>query len=102
MAKAIEIISGYVVSIKYARNWPLEHLFENARSHPKENSLEGQSIESGFVLIGYPSVIRLLDPHATPLILDILLSTKSKIGIQIRVEREFVDNFMKSILITEI
>lgn len=102
MTKVTEILSGYVVSYRYARNWPLEHLFENARSHCKENSLEGQSIESGFVLIGYPSVIRLLDPHATPLILDILLSTESKIGIQIRVERELVDNAMKSILVTEI
>lgn len=102
MVKVTEIVSGYIVSYNYARIWPLEHLFEYARSHPKENSLEGQSIESGFVLIGYPSIIRLLDSHATPLILDILLSTESNIGIQIRVEREFVDNIMKSILVTEI
>jgi hypothetical protein len=102
MIKKTEILSGYVVDCYSLRSWPIENLFERARSHSKEFSLRGHAIESGFALISFPSVIHLTDPHATPLILDILFSTESETGIQLRVERELQNDEMKSVLVTEI
>lgn len=102
MTKKTEILSGYVVDCHSLRGWPVESLFEKARSHSKESSLLGRAIESGFALISFPSVVHLTDPNATPLILDILFSTESEIGIQLRVERELLNDEMKSVLVTEV
>jgi hypothetical protein len=102
MIKKTEILSGYVVDCRSLRKWSTENLFEKARTHSKELLLLGHAIESGFALISFPSVIYLTDPHATPLILDILFSTESETGIQLRVERELQNDEMKSVLVTEV
>ena len=102
MIKKTEILSGYLVDCHCVRTWPIDNVFEKARTHSKECSLLGQAIESGFALISYPSVIQIIDPHATPLILDILFSTESETGIQLRIERELQHEEMKSVLVTEV
>jgi hypothetical protein len=102
MHKKTEILSGYVVDYYHARNWASDELLENASYHSKELSLLGQSIESGFVIVNYQTGIQLTDNYATPLIIQILMSTNSEVGIQIRIERELHDDGMRSILVTEI
>lgn len=97
-----ESLSGYIVDYNCARRWPVDEIFRNARMHSKECSLEGTAIESGFVLVPDPQTILLVDPNATPLIIDILLSSENEIGIQLRIERELRDNEMRSVLVTEI
>jgi hypothetical protein len=102
MGKKIEQLSGYVVAFESIRNWPIELIHENARSYSKEQLLRGISIESGFVLVNEFSQIQLTDLQATPLIIDILLSTESENGIQLRIERELINDEMKSVIVREI
>ena len=102
MQKKTEILSGYVVDFNCARSWATDELFEKARSHPNECSLHGEAIESGFVLVNYQSGVQLIDHYATPLIVELLQSTRSEIGIQLRIERELQDDEMRSVLVTEV
>jgi hypothetical protein len=102
MFKKIEQLSGYLVDFENVRNWSQEMVYEKASSYSKKSLLQGKSIESGFVLVNDLSQIQLTDHYATPLILDILLSTDSEFGIQLRIERELIDDQMKSVIVTEI
>lgn len=101
MFKKIETINGYIVDLACLRVWPQDEIYERAKSHSRECSLQGNHIESGFALVQDNWDVALLDSWATPLVIDALQQSKNETGIRLRVEREMEYEQMKSILITE-
>jgi len=101
MFKKIETINGFVVDLACLRVWPQDEIWERAKNHSRECSLQGHHIESGFALVQDNWDIALLDSSATPLVIDALQQSGNETGIRLRVEREMEYDEMKSILITE-
>ena len=97
-----ETITGYVVDLSCARSWSIDQLWERARKYSRECALKGTAIESGYALVQDDQTLVMLDPEATPLIVDAINLSGIEVGIRLRVERETVEGKMKTMLVTEI
>ena len=72
MSKQTENLSGYVVDIICLRLYPQNELLERAKVHTRKCSLAGHCTESGFGLVDEEGRMSLLDPNATPQLLDVI------------------------------
>lgn len=96
-----ETVAGYVVDLLCVRTWFQDDIWERGRMHTRECALRGCSIESGYALIQDDRSIAVLDPEATPLVVDAIMQSKSEIGIRLRVEREQDGDRARSVLVAE-
>ena len=97
-----ERITGYVVDLLCARSWSVDEFWEKARKHTRECALKGAAIESGYALVQDDQTAVMLDPEATPLIIDAISLSNIEIGIRLKVERETVEGKMRTVLVAEI
>lgn len=102
MSDRTETLSGYVVDIICLRLYPQNELLERAKVHTRKCSLAGHCTESGFGLVDKNGQLALLDPHATPQLLDAIVSSDRDSGIKLQVTREMQDGDMKTIAVKEI
>ena len=75
MSNQTENLEGYVVDIICLRKYPQDELLERAKVHTRKCSLAGHCTESGFGLVDEKGQISLLDPHSTPQLLDVIVSS---------------------------
>lgn len=102
MSQQTETLEGYVVDIICLRKYPRNELLERAKVHTRKCSLAGHCTESGFGLVSEEDQVALLDPEATPKLLDVIASSDRDSGIKLQVERESKDGDMKTIAVKEI
>jgi hypothetical protein len=102
MSNQTENLEGYVVDIICLRKYPQDELLERAKVHTRKCSLAGHCTESGFGLLDEKGQISLLDPHSTPQLLDVIVSSDRDSGIKVRAKREMQDGDMKTVAIDEI
>lgn len=75
MSSQTENLEGYVVDIICLRKYPQDELLKRAKVHTRKCSLAGHCTESGFGLVDGEGKISLLDPHATPQLLDVIVNS---------------------------
>lgn len=75
MNKQTENLSGYIVDIICLRKYPRSELLERAKVHTRKCSLAGHCTESSFGLVDENGQLALLDPQATPQLLDAIVSS---------------------------
>lgn len=80
-----------------------DEMLERARAHKRDCGLEGHCTESGYGLVDAEGRIALLDPKATPLVLNALHCNDQDHGIKLRVKREMqADGEMKTTKVEEV
>lgn len=95
-AKLTETIEGYVVDIACVRKYPRNELLERVLGHTYKCLVAGHCAESGYALVGDDGRLSLLDPAATPLVLDATRGMSGKRGIKLRASRKMKDGEMKT------
>lgn len=83
-----EILEGYIVDLACIRSYSQDECAERASVHTKECALMGHCIESGYGLIDEEGRVHVLDPEATPHLVDVLHRSALDRGIKARVYRE--------------
>ena len=96
-----ETLNGYVVDLICLRKYPADEYAERARRHTQACALEGHCVESGFALVADDGRVALLDPAATPLVVDAVSGSEREAGIRLRARREEHDEAMRTISVEE-
>jgi hypothetical protein len=96
-----ETLDGYVVDLICLRKYPAGEYAERARAHTRACALDGHCIESGFGLVSADGRVALLDPSATPLVVDAVRGSEREAGIRLRVRREERDGAIKTVDVEE-
>lgn len=86
--KQPETLEGCVVDIACICSYPQEELVQRAEVHTKECALMGHYVESGYGLVNTNCRISILDPKATPKVVETLQSGTTEKGIYLKAERE--------------
>lgn len=94
-----EHLDGYIVDVACLRKYRQDELLERAREHTRDCALHGHCIESGYGQSGYGLVtddgrVLLLDPKATPLVVDHVETSDPQEGIRVQVTRQREDGEM--------
>lgn len=97
-----EILEGYVVDLACIRSYPQDELLQRAEVHTKKCSLMGHCVESGYGLVNKNGAVVLLDPKATPKVMDVLRSNSSEQGIYLKVKREMNGEKMETVAVQAI
>jgi hypothetical protein len=91
-----ESFEGYVVDIACVRKYPRNELLERVREHTHKCLVTGHCVESGYALVADDDRLLLLDPGATPLVLEVTRGLSGKKGIRLRAFRKMKDGEMKT------
>lgn len=102
MSGTTETLQGYVVDIACLRKYPKQELINKARAHTRTCSLVGHCAESGFGLVTEEGYTTLLDPKATPSILDAVRQSDKGKGIRLEVKRTLEEGEMVTESVKEI
>jgi len=97
-----ETVEGYVMDVGCIRKNARDELLEQARVHTRDCALMGHCIESGYGIVSDDDSLTVLDPDATPHVVDAVADTETEEGIQLRVVREHRDGAMETTDVTEI
>lgn len=95
-AALIETLEGYVVDMACARRYPRTELLERARKHTHKCLRMGHCMQSGYALIDDNDHLSLLDPAATPLVLEAVRRSGARRGIRLRAYRKMEDGEMST------
>ncbi len=101
MHQTTESIEGYVVDIACLRKYPHNELLERARAHTKSCAVMGHCVESGYGLVNDEGRLALLEPQATPRVLDVIRRSTRDQGIKVRATRQMEDAEMKTTRVEE-
>lgn len=96
-----ETVEGYVIDGGCIRKNGREELLEKAREHTRECALMGHCIESGYGIVTEDGRLTMLDPEATPKVVDVVQGSDTLKGIRIRVTRERDDGQMETTDVVE-
>ncbi|RBI58988.1 hypothetical protein DMJ13_24575 [halophilic archaeon] len=102
MAMDTETVEGYVIDGGCIRKNGREELLEEAREHTRECALMGHCIESGYGVVTEDDRLTMLDPEATPKVVDVVRESDTQEGIRLRVTRERDDGQMETTDVAEI
>jgi hypothetical protein len=102
MSNDSEVLEGHVVDLACIRKYPRAELAERARVHTIECATMGHCIESGYGLVDEAGSVALLDPTATPLVIDTLHQSARDHGIRLRATREPQEESMTTTQVEEI
>lgn len=97
-----ETLDGWVVDLICLRKYPADEYAERARRHTQACALEGHCVESGFGLVSDDGRVALLDPSATPLVVDAVRGSERDAGIRLRVQRHDDDGQMETTHVEEV
>lgn len=96
-----ETLDGYVVDLICLRKYPADEYAERAKEHTQACALEGHCIESGYGLVAADGRVALLDPAATPQVVDAVRASTREAGIRLRVRREEQEGEMQTVAVEE-
>lgn len=99
---APETLEGYVIDVGCIRKNPRADLLDKARTHSSDCALMGHCVESGYGIVTEADRVTVLDPAATPKIVDAVEESGTDEGIRLRVRREEQDGTMETIKVEEI
>ncbi|MBX0305593.1 hypothetical protein [Haloarcula salinisoli] len=102
MTNETETIEGYVMDVGCIRKNARDELLQKARVHTRDCALMGHCIESGYGIVSDDDTLTVLDPDATPHVVDVVETSDTAEGIQLHVEREHRDGAMETTDVTEI
>ena len=97
-----ETLDGYVVDLICLRKYPADAYAERAKEHTQACALEGHCIESGFGLVSDDGRVGLLDPAATPQVVEAVRGSEREAGIRLRVRREEQEGEMQTVAVSEV
>lgn len=97
-----ETLDGYVVDLICLRKYPADEYAARARRHTRACALEGHCVESGFGLVSEDGRVALLDPSATPQVVQAVRASAREAGIRLRVRREGRDGTMQTASVEDI
>lgn len=96
-----ETVEGYVMDVGCIRKNARDGLLENARSHTRDCALMGHCVESGYGIVTEDDRVTILDPEATPQVVNVVEASSRDEGIRLRVTREERDGTMETTDVTE-
>ncbi|MFC7139960.1 hypothetical protein ACFQMA_08950 [Halosimplex aquaticum] len=102
MSTDTETVEGYVMDAGCIRKNARDELLENARSHTRDCALMGHCVESGYGIVTEDDRVTMLDPEATPAVVNVVEASGRDKGIRLRVTREERDSAMETTDVTEI
>lgn len=97
-----ETLDGYVIDTGCIRKNPRDELLEKARTHTRECALMGHCVESGYGIVTDEDRLTVLDPEATPKIVNTVVESDTEEGIRLRVQREAQNGSMETTSVEEI
>ena len=97
-----EALEGFVVDLMCLRKYPQDELLERAREHTKRCALMGHCVESGYGLVDEEGRLFLLEPAATPRVVDAIRGSERDYGLRLRATREMQDGEMNTVRVHEI
>lgn len=101
MGNDTESVTGYVIDVACIRKNPRDDLLEKARTHSTECALMGHCVESGYGLVTEDDRLTLLDPEATPKVVEVVGKSDTEQGIRLKVTRTQRDGTMETMVVTE-
>lgn len=101
MSANTETIEGWVIDGSCIRKNARAELLDKAREHTRECALMGHCIESGYGIVTEADRLTMLDPTATPMVVDVVTKSDNEQGIRLRVTREEHDGQMKTTAVEE-
>lgn len=102
MDDTTETVEGHVIDVACVRKNARDDLPENARTHSSECALMGHCVESGYGLVAEDGRLTLLDPEATPKVVDAVERSETREGVRLRVVREERDGTMETTAVEEL
>lgn len=102
MSDRSETLEGYIVDVACVRKYPQDELLKRAKEHTRQCGLSGHCIESGYGLVDDEGYLKLLDPKATPMILDTIRNSDRNRSIKLQVTREMEDGEMETTSVREV
>lgn len=102
MTSSNETVEGYVVDTVCIRKYPLADRLDRAREHTKHCATMGHCVESGYGLINDQNQLALLDPKATPLVVEAIEGSERDHDIRLRATREMRDHEMQTTAVVEV
>jgi hypothetical protein len=97
-----ETLEGFVVDQACLRKYPQDELLQRAAEHTRECSLMGHCVESGYGLVDAEGRTLLLEPAATPVVVEAIRRSDRPRGLRLRVEREMREGEMRTTRVDEI
>ncbi|MDS0282675.1 hypothetical protein [Haloarcula onubensis] len=97
-----ETVEGYVMDLGCIRKNARDELLEKARVHTRDCALMGHCVESGYGIVSDDGSLTVLDPDATPHVVDVVEASATDEGIRLHVQREHRDGAMATTDVTEI
>lgn len=91
-----ETVEGFVIDVGCIRENARDELLENARTHSRECALMGHCVESGYGIVTEDDRLTVLDPAATPKVVDIVTESDTEQGIRLRAQREETEGAMET------
>ncbi len=85
---APEALEGYVIDVGCVRKNARDDLLEKARTHSRDCAMMGHCVESGYGIVTDDDELTVLDPDATPQVVDVVEDSNTEEGIRLRVQRE--------------
>lgn len=101
MTSSRETVEGYVMDGGCIRKNPRDMLLEKAREHTRECALMGHCVESGYGIVTEDDRLTMLDPAATPQVVNVVEASPTQKGIVLRVNREDHDGKMVTTTVEE-
>jgi hypothetical protein len=102
MSGSPETLKGYVVDLICLRRYPAGEYAERAKRHTRSCALKGHCVESGFALVGADGRVSLLDPEATPPVVQAVRESDREAGVRLLVRREPQDGAMRTVAVEEV
>ena len=96
MPERTETLEGYVVDIACLRSYPRDETLHLARGHTRDCALMGHCVESGYGLVDDAGRVSLLDPAATPQVVEAIVRSSGERTLKLRVTREMQGEKMKT------
>ena len=91
-----ETAEGYLIDVGCIRKNSRNELLDEARTHSSECALMGHCVESGYGVATEDDRLTVLDPEATPKVVDAVEESTTDEGIRLRVRREERDGSLET------
>lgn len=95
-------VEGYLMDVGCIRKNPRDDLVAKAREHTRDCALMGHCVESGYGLVTEDDRVTVLDPEATPQVVDTVEASDTERGIRLHVTREKRDGQMETTAVEEL
>ena len=97
-----ECATGWLVDIACLRRYAPGDVARRAAIHTTACARMGHCVESGYGVVDRGGRLRLLDTHATPMIVQLLRTTEQEQGLWIEADRQSDDGDLETVAVWEL